>query len=125
MTKPNPAAIITRVIGAAADIERNEYPAATGPYFSLSDLANSTGTAGRIEIAAACYLHGNEALRGSRAFDNCFENGDGKAVAAELARRAETDARLMAAICADFGGTFPATWRAAAAPIQADLFAAA
>lgn len=81
-----------------------------GPYLQLSDLANATDARGRAILAAAIYLHGSPALRGSRAHDNCFENYDGGEVVAELVRQAEADPRLHGAIAADFGGTFPAQW---------------
>lgn len=102
------------VIGASAELEHSEYPPTRGDYFRMCQRANTTNTAGRIEIATGAYLYGNRAFRGSRAFDNCFENGDGDAVVAELTRRADRDPRLFRAIAEDFGGTFPASWRAEA-----------
>jgi hypothetical protein len=100
-----------RARAAQAELEAHEYCAPRGPYFRLSSLAIDTDTAGRIAIAAAAYRVGGRELRGSRAHDNCFEMGDGDAVVAALVRMADVDAVLHAAIAADFGGTFPASWR--------------
>jgi hypothetical protein len=113
MTIYTQAKAVSAVMHACACLERSEYTTPGDSYDRLSTGANMTDTAGRIEIAAAAYLHGTRQLRGSRAFDNCFENGDGDAVVAELTRRADRDQWLMRAIVSDFGGTFPASWRAA------------
>lgn len=123
MPKLTPDKIALLVIRASNDIERNEYCDAGAPYDCLIDFTNRTDTRGRIEVATAIYLRDMRQLRGSRAFDNCFENGDGDAVVAELTRRADADPRLHAAIVADFGGTYPASWRAAAdaEPLQLAL----
>ena len=111
MRRYTQAQAINAVIGAGVTLERHEYTIAGDSYDTLSSGANGTNTAGRIEIAAAAYLYGTRQLRSSRAFDNCFENGDGDAVVAELTRRADRDPKLMRAIVNDFGGTYPASWR--------------
>jgi hypothetical protein len=106
--------IVALVISAGVELEQHEYLEGECEYFQLGALANETDAIGRANIAEACYLYGTRELRGSRAFDNCFENGDGDQVVAELTRRADRDPKLHAAIRADFSGTYPASWRAAA-----------
>lgn len=105
-----------RIRRASDDLARNEYPSSTGPYFTLTNWSYRTNLAERIDLAHAIFVHGNSEMRGSRCFDNCFEMGDGRAVATALARRAKTDAVLHAAIARDFGGEFPQQWLEAELP---------
>lgn len=113
MTRRIPASrAVPAVIAATRYLAAHEFSAPGDPYDRLRDMVADTDTAGRIEIAAAAYLHGSERLRSSRALDGCFESGDGTAVANALAARADLDPALFAAIASDFSGTFPAKWRA-------------
>lgn len=114
MTRPTPSHVAALVAQAARELARTEYPASNGPYAALVDWSHGNRLA-RVELAAAIYLEGCAQLRGSRALDNCFEAGDGSDVVADLVGRADRDPALFAAIAADFGGTFPASWRARAA----------
>ena len=58
------------------------------------------GFAGRVNYAAAFMLRPKDGRRRqtTRAFDSCFENGDGDAVLAALVRRAVRNERLRAAL---------------------------
>lgn len=102
--------LTARVQRAAAELDATEFPPTTGPYFTLAGWSYDATLAERIDLATAIYLHGNAAMRGSRCFDNCFEMGDGRAVARELTRRARANPTLHERIAQDFGGTFPAQW---------------
>lgn len=57
----------------------------------MSNLNKLENFAGRVNYAAAVISRGGST---SRAFDNCFENYDGDAVAAALVRRAERNEKL-------------------------------
>ena len=59
----------------------------------MSKLNNPDNYTGRVNYAAAVIAGGRNT---SRAFDNCFENYDGDAVAAALMRRAQKNERLSA-----------------------------
>jgi hypothetical protein len=59
----------------------------------MSSLNDPENFAGRVNFAAFIITQGRST---SRAFDNCFENYDGDAVAAALVRRARTNERLAA-----------------------------
>jgi hypothetical protein len=98
------------VRAASRTLDLHEYTTNGDAYDRLSQRAGETDTAGRIEIATAGYLIGTAHFRSSRAFDNCFENGDGDHVVAALVERAERNPALHRAIAADFSGTFPAKW---------------
>jgi len=79
-------------------------------YDELSIDSNREGLTFRQHLAEAIFLVGNAAMRGSRAFDNCFENGDGDQVVAHLVARSLENPALRSAIAADFGGIFPSKW---------------
>lgn len=122
------ADLIGRVIDAGAQLERfdaamgTDAPAIATPlnrYDRLSCDANGRGLAFRQHLAMACFLAGNSAMRGSRAFDNCFENNDGDQVVAFLVERARENPQLERAIAGDFSGTFPAKWLETAARVAA------
>lgn len=57
----------------------------------MSGLNRPDNFAGRVRYAADVIANGREARR---AFDNCFENNDGDAVALAMLRRAATNAKL-------------------------------
>lgn len=57
----------------------------------MSALNRPDNFAGRVNYAAQVIAAGR---RTSRAFDNCFENGDGDAVAAAILRRAERNQKI-------------------------------
>ena len=59
----------------------------------MSNLNYEENFAGRVNYAASVISRGKGT---GRAFDNCFENDDGDAVAAALMRRAEKNERLRA-----------------------------
>ena len=59
----------------------------------MSNLNKHNNYAGRVNYAAQIISKGGNT---SRAFDNCFENYDGDAVAAALIRRSEKNERLRA-----------------------------
>ena len=59
----------------------------------MSSLNDPENFAGRVNFAAFIIMQGRNT---SRAFDNCFENNDGDAVAAALVRRSRTNERLAA-----------------------------
>ncbi len=120
---PNDTKAAHAVEAASRTLARHEFTEPGDAYDRLSRDANRTNTAGRIAIAAAGYLVGSKQFRGSRAFDNCFENGDGDRVVAALVARAQHEPALHQAIAADFGGAFPAQWIETAARINAPLFA--
>ena len=104
--------ILERVLRANNELDAfdlNDELACSG-YDELSVDANREGLAFRQQLAEAIYVVGNAAMRGSRAFDNCFENGDGDEVVTHLVRRSEESPALRSAIAADFGGTFPVKW---------------
>lgn len=103
------ASAISAVLAANIALQK-EFTDVGDPYDRLAMNMNSTNTAGRIEVAEAAYLYGSRAMRGSRAFDNCFENGDGDKVVAELVRRAAENPALERAIANDFSGVFPPSW---------------
>lgn len=96
---------------ASADLERNEYPANHGPFWSLRSMADRGPTIRRVLLAEAAYLYGTRELRSSRFMDDCFECADADEVAACLAERADRNPALFAAIAADFSGNFPHQWR--------------
>ena len=66
----------------------------------MSRLNDPENFAGRVNYAAAVLVrNGGLGPNGStRGFDNCFENSDGEVVAAALARRAQKNERLRAAL---------------------------
>lgn len=105
-------ATIARVIDAGAELDRydagDERPCPA--YDRLAADANTRGLEFRQNLALAIFLAGNGAMKGSRAFDNCFENNDGDQVVAFLVVQSRRDSRLERAITADYGGTFPARW---------------
>jgi hypothetical protein len=90
--------IIPLVLGCNVEFEASPYSAAGGDYTHLCYLANIGNTADRVEIAQALILYGNDEVRTSRAMDNCFENGDGDQVRAELEMRALTNMKLARAM---------------------------
>lgn len=110
----NKAQLIHLVIDANSECERCEYSQAGGPYDRLSVAMNQASLATRIDAAELMYLHA-PALRGTRAFDNCFEQGDGREVAKVLTIRSRENPQLRAAIARDFGGEFPRLWEREAA----------
>lgn len=57
----------------------------------MSNLNRPDNYQGRVDYAARVICSGRET---TRAFDNCFENYDGAAVAAALVRRAQKNQRL-------------------------------
>ena len=59
----------------------------------MSALNRPDNFAGRVNYAAEVIAAGRST---SRAFDNCFENSDGDAVAAAMVRRAQKNPRLAA-----------------------------
>lgn len=122
MIKISELQALQRVVSASSALEK-EFTDSGDAYDRLCRDANSTDTAGRIVIAFAGYVVGSSAFRGSRCFDNCFENGDGDLVTAKLARRADLDPVLYAAIAADFGGQFPDKWRKPISDRNAQLVA--
>lgn len=107
-----PAGVMRQVFAANDELECNDRDdAAPCPgYHRLSAEANERGLGFRRHLAEAIYLLGSPSLRSSRAFDNCFENGDGAQVVAHLVERARSNPSLWNAIARDFGGTFPAQW---------------
>lgn len=117
---PNPmilGALVSSVIEAGAELERfdnGDERASLRTYERLAAAANTRGLEYRQNLALAIYLAGTGAMKGSRAFDNCFENNDGDQVVAFLVHQARRDSRLERAIANDFGGTFPAKWLATA-----------
>lgn len=64
----------------------------------MSSLNNPENFAGRVNYAAAAMIRGFGPDGATRGFDDCFENTDGPVVAAALARRAERNERLRAAM---------------------------
>ena len=64
----------------------------------MSSLNDPENFAGRVNYAAAAMIRGFGPGGATRSFDNCFENHDGPVVAAALARRAEKNERLRAAM---------------------------
>ncbi|HEX5183563.1 MAG TPA: hypothetical protein VFW19_10485 [Allosphingosinicella sp.] len=73
--------------GAGAD------PAATTEEAEPEEASRTRGTIGRAERALAM-LTGERSGLGCRSFDNCFEESDGAAVAAEIVARLRTDRDL-------------------------------
>lgn len=59
----------------------------------MSNLNNPDNFKGRVDFAAFVIRKG---LQPSRSFDDCFENGDGDAVAAALVRRAKVNPAIAA-----------------------------
>lgn len=70
---------------------------------------------GRVNYAAQCFVRG---ISNSRHFDTCFEMFDGQAVVTALVRRCEKNAKLQAAVAAQWGGSFPQKWLDTASEYQ-------
>lgn len=115
MNNANPkllGSLIVRVIDAGSECDRFDAGTARDcpRYHQLAHEANSKDVAFRQHLAWAIFLAGNGAMKGSRAFDNCFENNDGDQVVAFLVQRAREDSKMERAIAHDFGGSIPARW---------------
>lgn len=110
-------ALRCRVERAACELDTHEFDEGTNhaTYNRLYSEANAENAPFRKALAEAIYLYGNAHLRGSRAFDNCFEMCDGDEIVTYLVERVHADPELHAAITRDFGGTLPDSWLRTAA----------
>lgn len=110
-------ALRRRVERAANELDTHEFDEGTNhaTYNRLYSEAIAENAPFRKALAEAIYLYGNARLRGSRAFDNCFEMGDGDEIVTYLVERARANPDLHAAITRDFGGTLPDSWLRTAA----------
>lgn len=111
------SALRGRVERAARELDIHEFDEGTNhaTYNRLYSEAVAENAPFRKALAEAIFLHGNALLRGSRAFDNCFEMHDGDEIVTYLVERARANPELHAAITRDFGGTFPDNWLRTAA----------
>lgn len=64
----------------------------------MSRLNIPENFSGRVNYAAKCLVKGPGMNGFTRSFDNCFENCDGEVVVAALARRAQTNMKLLAGL---------------------------
>lgn len=113
--------LILRVISAGMELDAFDEGRSQrlSVYEDLSYEANSRGLDFRQHLALAIYLSGNEAMKRSRAFDNCFENNDGDQVVAFLVQQARANRQLERQIANDFGGNFPEQWLETAKRVEA------
>src|SRR3546814_19686928 len=96
---------------AACELDTHEFDEGTNhaTYNRLYSEAIAESAPFRKALAEAIYLYGNAHLRGSRAFDNCFEMCDGDEIVPYLVERAHADPALPAPPPRDSADTFPTT----------------